>query len=100
MHSIHNARESLGQIFFDLTDVHFKNKAVDFRAVAALLVGGIYYMILHTSNNGHKFADIDFAVFLFWSTPKDHGIMAWLVPYQPTLWDLFRKAGRARCYKK
>ena len=58
MHSIHNARESLGQNLFDLTDAHFKNKAVDFRAVAALLVGGIYYMILHTCNNGHKFADI------------------------------------------
>lgn len=28
-------------------------------AVAALLVGGIYYTILHTRNNGGIFSDID-----------------------------------------
>ena len=30
-----------------------------FRAVAALLVGGIYYTILHTVYNGGTFAGID-----------------------------------------
>jgi AcrR family transcriptional regulator len=59
MQSIHNARESLGQDFLEITDPHFINSTVNFRAVSALLVGGIYYIILHTRSNGNKFADIN-----------------------------------------
>ena len=61
MRSIHNTRESMGQEFLELTDLHFKGGKVNFRAVAALLVGGIYYTILHTVNNGGSFAGIDLA---------------------------------------
>jgi AcrR family transcriptional regulator len=61
MRSIHNARESMGQKLFELTDLHFANTGVNFRAVAALLVGGIYYTILHTRFNGGIFSDIDIA---------------------------------------
>lgn len=59
MRSIHNARESLGQGLLETTDAHFENTKVNFRAVAALLVGGIYYIVLHTRTNGHKFAGLD-----------------------------------------
>jgi len=59
MRSIHNVRENLGQEFLDLSDAHFQGGTVNFRAVAALLVGGIYYTILHTVNNGGTFAGID-----------------------------------------
>lgn len=59
MRSIHNARESMGQKFLELTDSHFKGTNVNFRAIAALLVGGIYYTILHTRFNGGMFSDID-----------------------------------------
>lgn len=59
MTSIHNARESNGQKLLEMTDEHFKNKKVNFRAVSALLVGGIYYTILHTWSNGGTFCDID-----------------------------------------
>ena len=59
MRSIHNARESMGQKFLELTDSHFKDTNVNFRAIAALLVGGIYYTILHTRFNGGMFSDID-----------------------------------------
>jgi AcrR family transcriptional regulator len=59
MQSIHNARESMGQKFLELTDLHFQGSSVNFRAIAALLVGGIYYTILHTIFNGSKFADMD-----------------------------------------
>ncbi len=59
MKSIHNARESMGQKFFELTDEHFKQTDVNFRAIGALLVGGIYYTVLHTIYNGGKFADLD-----------------------------------------
>jgi len=58
MRSIHNARESLGQKFFELTDTHFGGSSVNFRAIAALLVGGIYYTVLHTRFNGDNFADL------------------------------------------
>lgn len=59
LHSIHNVRESMGQQFLEMTDDHFKDSKVNFRAVAALLVGGLYYIVLHTRSNGGHFADID-----------------------------------------
>ena len=59
MRSIHNARESLGQKFLEMTDAHFNGSQVNFRAISALIVGGIYYTILHTSFNGGKFSDLD-----------------------------------------
>ncbi|MDT3402330.1 TetR/AcrR family transcriptional regulator [Mucilaginibacter terrae] len=59
MRSIHHTREEMGKSLLELTDPHFKNKAVNFRAIAALLVGGIYYTILHTRHNGGMFSDVD-----------------------------------------
>jgi AcrR family transcriptional regulator len=59
MQSIHNVRESMAQKFLELTDLHFKDSPVNFRAIAALLVGGIYYTVLHTMFNGGNFTDID-----------------------------------------
>lgn len=41
MKSIHNARESMGQKLLSLTDLHFKDSNVNFRAIGALIVGGI-----------------------------------------------------------
>ena len=59
MRSIHNLRESMGQKVLESTDEHFKNSTVNFRAVSALLVGGIYYTILHSRFNGGIFSGID-----------------------------------------
>jgi len=59
MKSIHNARESMGQKLLEKTDEHFNGTNVNFRAIGALLVGGIYYTILHTIYNGSKFSDLD-----------------------------------------
>jgi len=59
MKSIHNVRESAGQKVLAITDDHFKDSTVNFRAVTALLVGGIYYTILHSRYNGGMFSDID-----------------------------------------
>jgi hypothetical protein len=59
MKSIHNARESMGQKLLQTTDEHFNGSKVNFRAIGALLVGGIYYTILHTIHNGGKFSDLD-----------------------------------------
>jgi len=59
MKSIHTARENAGQKILALTDEHFKNSNVNLRAVSALLVGGIYYTVLHSRYNGGMFSDID-----------------------------------------
>jgi len=59
MRSIHNVREDIGQKILQKTDAHFKNSQINFRAVAALLVGGIYYTVLHTKSNGFNFAGLD-----------------------------------------
>ncbi|QXV63958.1 TetR/AcrR family transcriptional regulator [Mucilaginibacter sp. 21P] len=59
MRSVHRAREAKGQELLQMADQYLKNDQLNFRAVAALLVGGIYYMILHTRHNGAVFSDID-----------------------------------------
>ncbi|MGZ3891001.1 MAG: TetR/AcrR family transcriptional regulator, partial [Mucilaginibacter sp.] len=53
------ARETNGQKILEMTDDHFGNKKVNFRAVSALLVGGIYYTILHSRFVGGTFCDLD-----------------------------------------
>jgi AcrR family transcriptional regulator len=59
MRSIHNTREMTGQKLLEVTDANFEGTEVNFRAIAALLVGGIYYTILHTRFNGGIFSDIN-----------------------------------------
>ncbi len=59
MKSIHNTREAMGERFLNATDQHFEGSSVNFRAVSALLVGGIYYTILHTIFNGTTFSNMD-----------------------------------------
>ena len=59
MKSIHNAREAAGQGLLEMTEGHFKNNNVNFRAIAALLVGCIYYIVLHMQANGGQFCDLD-----------------------------------------
>jgi len=59
MRSIHQTREVRGQQLLEMTDRYLEKEKVNFRSIAALLVGGIDYMILHTRNNGSMFSDID-----------------------------------------
>jgi len=59
MKSIHNVREMFGQGVFKLTDEHFKDSGVNIRAISALIVGGIYYAILHSRHNGNIICDVD-----------------------------------------
>jgi AcrR family transcriptional regulator len=47
MNSISNAREDLGEKILKLTDEHFKDSKLNFRALSALLTAGIYYIVLH-----------------------------------------------------
>ncbi|MGM9479129.1 TetR/AcrR family transcriptional regulator [Pedobacter sp. GSP4] len=53
LEELNEKREFLGEQFFkEITDAYFKNKDKDIRPVAALLIGGIYYITLlaHTNN--------------------------------------------------
>ncbi|MBB5637594.1 AcrR family transcriptional regulator [Pedobacter cryoconitis] len=59
MREIADARETLGNELFKLTDPQFENTNVDIRAIQALLIGGIYYLVLHAKSNGSTFCGID-----------------------------------------
>lgn len=59
MRSIHRTREMMGENFLEMTLPYFNGTEVRFRAIAALLVGGIYYTILHTRHNGTMFTNVN-----------------------------------------
>lgn len=59
MYEVCEDRERLGSKIFDLADKEFKNSTVDIRAVTALLVAGIYYMVLHAKSTDTLFCGID-----------------------------------------
>ena len=59
MNSVGNARESLGEDFFELTEPYFKGSDVNFQAIASLLVSGIYYLVLHAKKNKSTQCGID-----------------------------------------
>lgn len=53
-------REEVGnQIFKNVTDPYFGENSTQYRAIMALLVGGIYHLNLFTEHNGTKFCGID-----------------------------------------
>lgn len=56
---ISDARERMGEEMLSLTDAYFKNTDVNFRALLALLIAGIYYFVLHAKVNGSTFCGID-----------------------------------------
>lgn len=57
MVDISEERERIGSKVFQLTDKEFEHK--DIRAVSALLVAGIYYMVLHAKSTDTLFCGID-----------------------------------------
>jgi hypothetical protein len=56
---IHNVWGTIRQQLLETADGHFKDGSVNFRAVTALIVGGIYFIVLHTRRNGYRFARLD-----------------------------------------
>lgn len=53
-------REEAGeQLFTNIVDPHFKDKSTRYRAIAALLVSGAYYLNLYTAYNASVFCGID-----------------------------------------
>lgn len=59
MTEISNSREAHGNKLFRLTDPTFEGSDVNFRAVIGLLLGGIYYMVLHAATNKSTVCGID-----------------------------------------
>lgn len=59
LNSIGHVREIIGHIIFEKTDAFFKDTGINLRAISAILVGGIYYMILRSAKNGGMISDIN-----------------------------------------
>lgn len=59
MFDIAEEREQFGHAFFEQSDKVFNGTDVDLRAIAGLLVGGVYYMVLHAKKNDSLFCGID-----------------------------------------
>lgn len=59
MHDLCIEREKIGSELFKLTDPFFEGSTVDLRAVVALLIGGIYSMVLHAKTAQTTFCEID-----------------------------------------
>ncbi|MET3112558.1 AcrR family transcriptional regulator [Pedobacter sp. CG_S7] len=53
------AREIIGEQFLSATDGYFQETTVDLRAISALLVGGIYHLILHSNTKNSLFCGLD-----------------------------------------
>ncbi len=52
-------RELIGEEMFKIIDPQFKNSNLDIRGILAILVAGIYYLVLHGKTNGSLFCGID-----------------------------------------
>jgi AcrR family transcriptional regulator len=59
MHEVTEEREKIGAAFFDLAEPFFKGSDVDIRAIAGLLVCGIYYMVLHAKSSDSLICGLD-----------------------------------------
>lgn len=57
MYEVCEDRERVGSKVFELADIEFED--IDIRAVSALLVAGIYYMVLHAKSTDTLFCGID-----------------------------------------
>ena len=53
-------REDAGAGLFEhITDPHFGNKSGRYRAITALLISGIYYLDIYSTNNSNTFCGLD-----------------------------------------
>ena len=59
MQEVCEEREQLSKHFFELSDKELAGKDIDLRAVSALLVAGVYYLVLHAKSTDTLFCEID-----------------------------------------
>jgi len=59
MKQVCTEREKMSASFFALSDKELEGRQVDLRATAAILVAGIYYLVLHAKTDNGLFCEID-----------------------------------------
>ncbi|MGL5276672.1 TetR/AcrR family transcriptional regulator [Myroides sp.] len=60
LRNIVEKQEEVGEVLFkNVSDIHFGDKATDYRALMAILVSGAYYLNLFAEHNGRHFCGID-----------------------------------------
>jgi AcrR family transcriptional regulator len=59
MKEVSQEREKVSHQFFALADQELKGKDIDLRAIAALLVAGVYYLVLYSKTTDCQFCEID-----------------------------------------
>jgi AcrR family transcriptional regulator len=59
MQSVSEKREKSGAVLLGYTDRHFEGWDIGFRVITALILGGIYYLVLHARFNKSTVAGID-----------------------------------------
>ena len=52
-------RELIGEEIFKIVDPQFKDSNIDIRGILAIIVAGVYYLVLHGKTNGSLFCGID-----------------------------------------
>ncbi|HEY8929599.1 MAG TPA: hypothetical protein VIM55_10440, partial [Mucilaginibacter sp.] len=62
LRNISDSREAEGEKLLRPTDQFFKDSGVSFRSVICLLLGGIYYVVLHATTNGSSVCSVDINV--------------------------------------
>ncbi|MCX2453124.1 TetR/AcrR family transcriptional regulator [Pedobacter sp. PLR] len=59
LESMCKVRAEQGELLLEMSDPYFKNSPVSLRGVSALLVSGIYYMVLHAKKNDSTICGLD-----------------------------------------
>lgn len=58
---ISDSREEAGARLLELADDHFSGSGIDFRALMALILGGTYYVVLHSTTNKSVICGVNFS---------------------------------------
>ena len=53
-------REEFGELIFKEIEPYFENEDLDFRSLCAIIISGIYYLVLHAKTNGSVFCGRDY----------------------------------------
>lgn len=59
LNELSRKREAMGEELLKLTDPYFKDSDINFRAVSAIIICGIYYSVLHTKKNASTLCGLD-----------------------------------------
>ncbi|WP_367864816.1 TetR/AcrR family transcriptional regulator [Pedobacter sp. WC2423] len=59
LNDLSRKREAMGEELLKLTDPYFKDSDINFRAVSAIIICGIYYSVLHTKKNASTICGLD-----------------------------------------